>query len=446
MTEEILFQNASDELQSLQQQREIKQGRVRAVLGDGNGNLIGPGGVPWVLARLGGDASRLVQAYNGTPLMPSEGMSVTLLMRYTEGRVDHYEIERLSNDVPYVGYNPGALGGVAQHAASHEFRVDGGWDGVNVYERAITSLRVNAQTTPDLTVQVAAGYYVIDGQLYYFAGGNSAAFTAPGSGIRYDVLTINIAQVLNIETGALTLPPIAFALVSHRLPLVAVRLVAGQTSITEDDLFDVRPFLSISDTSAVTSGAFALTGIISPASIGSNQNNYNPTGLSTAAVMRLTASVSVSITGLQGGSAGRLMFVHNIGANTITLKDEDTLSSASNRFALLADVPMEKDAVVLLQYDATDARWRMIGGLGLGTGAGGSGTAQLHGLMRWEASTGQTTFDLPDLAEYVDSVMDNGVELDPLNYSLSADRAQIVTASGITVAHIVTAHYVVAQI
>lgn len=253
MTEEILFQNAAGELDDLQSQREEKQMRARAILGDGAGNLIGPSGNPWVLARLGGDVNQLVQAYNGAQVVAVEGMSVLLLVKYKQGRVDHYEVERLSNDVAYVGYAPGGSGGVVAHHISHEYgRGDGtgGWDAVNVYERMITALRVNAQVTPNLTVQVAAGYYSIDGLMYYYAGGNSGAFTPPGAGSEYHVLTLDKTGTLNIEVNGLTSPPVAFALTADRIPLAAVYLIVGQTSIADDDVLDLRPFLSIVNTTA----------------------------------------------------------------------------------------------------------------------------------------------------------------------------------------------------
>lgn len=243
-TNEVLFQAAVDSTQSVRDTREPKQGRVRALVGDGQGNITGPSGVPWIICRLYGDVSRRVEAYNGTPLNPSENMSVTLLMRYTDGRVTHYEVERLSNDVAYPGYVPGPNGGVAAHAPSHEFRAGGGWDAVNIYERAITSLRVNAQGVPDLTLKVAPGFYGIDGKLYYYPGGNSVPFTPPLAGARYDVLTLDTTGTLNIETGAMTLPPLVFTLVPSRMPLAAVVMSAGQTVITEAEIFDIRPFLS----------------------------------------------------------------------------------------------------------------------------------------------------------------------------------------------------------
>lgn len=114
---------------------------------------------------------------------------------------------------------------------------------------------------------------------------------------------------------------------------------------------------------------FALTGDISPAQITSNQNDYDPTGLSTASILRLNSDASRDITGLAGGADGRTVAIHNVGANNIVLKDESVSSSAANRFALTADVTLSPDMAVILQYDATSSRWRVTGGSSGGGGA-----------------------------------------------------------------------------
>jgi len=79
-----------------------------------------------------------------------------------------------------------------------------------------------------------------------------------------------------------------------------------------------------------------------------------------------------------------------------------------------------------------------------GGGSTGSG-GHLHGLARW-LSSGGTTFNLPDIAEYIESVSLNGLEEDPTLYSLSSDRTQIVFDSATTAADVVTAQYVLAQV
>jgi hypothetical protein len=68
--------------------------------------------------------------------------------------------------------------------------------------------------------------------------------------------------------------------------------------------------------------------------------------------------------------------------------------------------------------------------------------AHEHGLARWNGAAGQTTFDLPDLASQVESVMINGLEEDPFVYSLSSDGSQIVLDTGLASSSTVTAHYI----
>lgn len=108
--------------------------------------------------------------------------------------------------------------------------------------------------------------------------------------------------------------------------------------------------------------SFAMLGDLTPSQITASQNNYTPTGLSTASVLRLDADAARDITGLAGGSDGRILILHNIGAHTITLKDESGSSTAGNRFALVADFALLADACCILQYDSTSQRWRVMGG------------------------------------------------------------------------------------
>ncbi len=104
-----------------------------------------------------------------------------------------------------------------------------------------------------------------------------------------------------------------------------------------------------------------LTGDISPTSLGADQNNYSPTSLSTASVLRLTSSTAVNITGLAGGADGRILAVLNVGSNDIVLKDASASSTAANRFDIGADVTLAASQGAVLIYDATSSRWRIAG-------------------------------------------------------------------------------------
>ena len=114
----------------------------------------------------------------------------------------------------------------------------------------------------------------------------------------------------------------------------------------------------------------AFSGDITPSQITSNQNNYSPTGLSTAVTLRLDTDASRDITGLAGGADGRIIIIANIGSFNIVLKHESSSSTAGNRFILSSatDVTLTPNQDVMLQYDSTSSRWRLIGGTGSGSG------------------------------------------------------------------------------
>ncbi|MGL5830926.1 MAG: choice-of-anchor Q domain-containing protein, partial [Candidatus Altimarinota bacterium] len=105
---------------------------------------------------------------------------------------------------------------------------------------------------------------------------------------------------------------------------------------------------------------FALTGDISPAQLTANQNDYNPTGLDTASVIRISGDTSFrTITGIAGGADGRIIKLHNIGTSTILLANRNTGSTATNRFDFGGnDVPLFPGDLLSLQYDSTSGFWR----------------------------------------------------------------------------------------
>ena len=91
------------------------------------------------------------------------------------------------------------------------------------------------------------------------------------------------------------------------------------------------------------------------------RSNYNPTGLTDAGIVRLTSDAARDITGIANGRTGRILSVMNVGTFAITLKNESSSSSASNRIKGSADIVIAAQDSVLLQYDGTDSRWRKVG-------------------------------------------------------------------------------------
>lgn len=109
----------------------------------------------------------------------------------------------------------------------------------------------------------------------------------------------------------------------------------------------------------ITSPAIAQGwGVLAPAQITADQNDYNPTGLSLTNTLRLTSDRPYrSITGLAGGVEGRSVALENAGSHPILIRNENTGSTAANRFALTLDNILWPSDTLRLKYDAATSRW-----------------------------------------------------------------------------------------
>jgi len=164
-----------------------------------------------------------------------------------------------------------------------------------------------------------------------------------GTGAQTGTIDVGVgtgAQALNVGTGAAA----KTITIGNTTGATTVNLTAGtgNTNVTS---------------------AFAMNGVITPTSLSTDQNNYNPTGLSGASSIRQDATTDVTITGLVGGVAGRIIFFTNISSTyVIRLAPDSASSTAANRFLNGgADVLLPPNSTVLLRYDGTSSRWRPAG-------------------------------------------------------------------------------------
>lgn len=102
-----------------------------------------------------------------------------------------------------------------------------------------------------------------------------------------------------------------------------------------------------------------LTGVITPAQLTANTDNWNPTGLSTARVIRVSTDASRNLTGIVAQAAGTRLTLINVGTTDLVLIDNLT-STAANRFELTANMTVSANESVELFYDTTSSRWRVI--------------------------------------------------------------------------------------
>lgn len=112
---------------------------------------------------------------------------------------------------------------------------------------------------------------------------------------------------------------------------------------------------------------------ITPSQLTANTDNWNPTGLSTADVIRASTDASRNLTGIVAPAASRMIVLENIGSFDLVLIHDST-STAANRFLCPDDndLTLPPDSGVFLIYDETSDRWRAIGGTGGGAGGGAS--------------------------------------------------------------------------
>lgn len=141
---------------------------------------------------------------------------------------------------------------------------------------------------------------------------------------------------------------------------IAICKASGQYRILAYQKADGSPLL----TSGTIGGSFAFTGVISPSALAAQADDYAPTGNATATVWRLSTSASANrvITGIAGGSSGRILILQNVnsaGAGNITLAAQNTSSAAGNRLAAPADILVRPGEGRTLIYDNTAGRWSL---------------------------------------------------------------------------------------
>lgn len=106
---------------------------------------------------------------------------------------------------------------------------------------------------------------------------------------------------------------------------------------------------------------WAWSGDISP-TISANTDDWAPTGLASASVIRANVTGGFNLTGITGGADGRFLLLINTGSfgNVLTLKNGSSSSAAANRMVFVGtdDVALHGGGAIVLWYDSTSSLWR----------------------------------------------------------------------------------------
>lgn len=104
-----------------------------------------------------------------------------------------------------------------------------------------------------------------------------------------------------------------------------------------------------------------LSSVISP-SIDADQDDWNPTGLSSTRIIRITATgADRAITGVLAQPSAQVTFI-NVGTNLVTFKPDDAASAAPNRILTggIADIDLAANDNLTMWYDNDSSRWRVL--------------------------------------------------------------------------------------
>ncbi len=142
----------------------------------------------------------------------------------------------------------------------------------------------------------------------------------------------------------------------------------AQKPVQMDDSNNVLEVLGqfVQNGDLVIGGFGAGSGIISPTTLGgAGTDNWTPTGIQTASVIRATPGGAINLSGIIAPvpPRGKLMILTNLDVtNAITLKHLST-SVAANQFSCPngADASLRALSTVFLWYDVTAAKWLVFG-------------------------------------------------------------------------------------
>jgi hypothetical protein len=221
------------------------------------------------------------------------------------------------------------------------------WTSTQTFQNVLPS----ADNTYDLGSDAARwqDLYVNGASMHIGPSGGQAGNTELAIGYAANIGSINVdggAAEVTVTTGTTTINTAALALPNTG--------TAGVGKVLTSDGSGNATWQNPAQT--------VIYGESSPAAYGANQNDLALVA-DGVTLYRISSSANISITGIVAATSGRLITLVNVGANNITLEDDDAGSAAANQFHMAgagADIIMAPDAVVTLVYDGTSGFWRVV--------------------------------------------------------------------------------------
>jgi len=425
----------------------------------------------FVYVRVNGSFSEVVEAFNER-VYPEFDAKVLIAKSKTG---NFYEV--IGRD---LGQYNGSWGGNAfyfPHALQHSFGSgeNQGSDPVFLYKRQLLQpLAVRPQISGSMTAYVEGDFYVWNNNIKYFGGKNTVDFTPllpTGNYNRFVTIYLNGETedlgyitgnpfIVDIYTSG-TVNYIPNVSLYNGIPLAAVLISTGTTSIDWDHLFDLRNFLNAggSQNTQLHSldpmyGYHTGTLRASLVTVFDAPNYFTGTVVEDVLKEIYENPVLVAKNNINQGRVQRINFIEGNGigispyfsGTNINLTFTSTGSSSSGSGHIIANATGTYPTRSKLTF------YNYLFGVDLIVSdnssqnstdiiiTGNIFSTHNHSLARFYVTGGSNRVELPDYAEYIDSVFYAGTLIDPLNYTLSGNY-QIWFLSGVGAAGTVVVNY-----
>lgn len=281
---------------------------------------------------------------------------------YTTGTGSHNYLLNSTNSLAAAGFDIfGANGSAAGRttlagvAPTHDMYEIGGASNAKFWRLSADGGTLNLQTVND-------AYDTAGAVLSFPRSGNT-----PGSW--YSATSAGFGTGATVSARVHSLATTEQLRLGYDVSNYASTTVGATGGVTYDAVGSGAAFTfsdAVTHSVAVTdAGATLRTGVISPTQLTGNTDNWNPTNLATANVIRANVDAARNITGIVAQTSGRWILLHNTTAFTITLV-HDATSTAANRFYApgAANFSLTQKMSVWIYYDGAAAsgvgRWLIV--------------------------------------------------------------------------------------
>jgi hypothetical protein len=219
--------------------------RWNALAGNGAGTFKVTDAPDFAWVRYLGDQSKVSKVWNPTNLVLENDTPIRIGKRFPES--EYEEILEVDQTLYRWTMSEAAIQSYSQGKHGDNHNAASGTDPASIDLRNIVEMRGRPQATPDLTIHIERGQYVFGYNDIHRYPSENLDLTAEVPGVvghRYVLVYIDGASNTAASTSSIIVPIAASPpipdVTANTIPICIVELTNGQTTITEDNIYDWR--------------------------------------------------------------------------------------------------------------------------------------------------------------------------------------------------------------